>query len=68
MQLWVVGPSVVGTYYGPKDEKSEKKGDFGRATVRSRHRAFPRGKYGGGWSNVQVLIVYISVSMHCSFK
>ncbi len=58
----MVGPSVVGTYYGPKDEKSEKKGDFRRATVRSRHRAFPRGKY-GGWSNVQVLFP-LNLSVH----
>ncbi len=37
----IIGPGIVGAYYGPDDANAVSKGDFGSLAVKSIHQRFP---------------------------
>ena len=39
--MMIIGPGIVGAYYGPDDEKAVSKGDYGGLVVRSLYQRFP---------------------------
>ena len=41
MQMMVIGPGIVGAYYGPDDANAVSKGDYGRLSVNALHERFP---------------------------
>ena len=46
MQVMIIGPGIVGAYYGPDDPNAVSKGDFGRLAVNAMHARFPPAERG----------------------
>lgn len=45
----VLGPSIVGSYYGLENPVAVRKGDYGRLAVQAMHKLFPGGKTDPEW-------------------
>ena len=52
MQVEVIGPSIVGGYYGADNPVAVRKGDYGRLVVQAMHTLFPGNTADPKWNTI----------------